>query len=399
MAARRISRQGRAGRKRLRRAGAARVGAQRQLRRFAQASLLAIAVTAFLLLLVGLDEGMAQEVPLPAGDAVRADDVAAEATEAARETFQNLWHGFVAALPQVLVVIFVFLLAWGIVRLIRPLLRRATGSLQKGPAITAIFGIAVWLLAIGISISVMVGDLRALLGSIGLIGLALSWALQTPIESFTGWLMNSFQGYYRLGDRIAVGEVFGDVVRIDFLTTTVWEYGGIDRAPSGIAAEQPTGRMITFPNNEVLAGSIVNYTRDFPYVWDELAIAVAAESDLSYARVIVEGLAHDLLAEQMEMPAAQYRAILDRTRVSVEISSKPEVFVTLTASGVDLVVRYLVGARERRIWKSRLTEQVVTELNRDEHRGRILPLYPRQQVQFVGEEGAPLDWREISPRP
>ena len=32
-----------------------------------------------------------------------------------------------------------------------------------------------------------------------------SLPLQTPIESFTGWLLNSFRGYYRVGDRIEVG--------------------------------------------------------------------------------------------------------------------------------------------------------------------------------------------------
>jgi small-conductance mechanosensitive channel len=76
------------------------------------------------------------------------------------------------------------------------------------------------------SLSVLAGDVRAVVGSVGLLGLAASWALQTPIESFTGWLLNSFRGYYRVGDRIAVGDVFGDVYRIDVLTTTVWEAGG-----------------------------------------------------------------------------------------------------------------------------------------------------------------------------
>ena len=78
-------------------------------------------------------------------------------------------------------------------------------------------------------------------GRSGLVGLALSWALQTPIESFTGWLLNSFQGYYRVGDRIEVADVFGDVAEIDLLTTTVWELGGPQRT-GFIHAEQPTGR-------------------------------------------------------------------------------------------------------------------------------------------------------------
>ena len=69
----------------------------------------------------------------------------------------------------------------------------------------ALMRIGLFLLAIAAGLSVIAGDATALLGSIGLIGLALSWALQTPIESFTGWVLNAFRDYYRPGDRIEVG--------------------------------------------------------------------------------------------------------------------------------------------------------------------------------------------------
>jgi len=174
-------------------------------------------------------------------------------------------------------------------RFIRPVVRRVTRGWERANALGVLLSLSIWLLALGIAVSVIAGDIRALIGSIGLVGLALSWALQTPIESFTGWLLNSSRGYYRVGDRIAVGEIFGDVYRIDALTTTVWEYGGPDRAGGAmVTAEQPTGRLITFPNNEVLAGSIVNYTRDFPYVWDELTVPVGNRSDLDYAMEVLK---------------------------------------------------------------------------------------------------------------
>jgi small-conductance mechanosensitive channel len=64
-----------------------------------------------------------------------------------------------------------------------------------------------------------------------------------------------------VGDRIAVGDVFGDVYRIDVLTTTVWEAGGPGKP---VSAAQSTGALITFPNWEVLRSNIINYSRDFP---------------------------------------------------------------------------------------------------------------------------------------
>jgi small-conductance mechanosensitive channel len=278
-----------------------------------------------------------------------------------------------------------------LVRVLRFILRRVAARWERGEALTALSGVVVWLLALGLALTVLAGDIRALVGSIGLVGLALSWALQTPIESFTGWLMNGLQGYYRVGDRVAVGEIFGDVYRIDFLTTTVWEIGGPDRPPGFVHAEQPTGRLITFPNNEVLAGSIVNLTRDFPYVWDEMMVPVGNESDLSYAMDTVLRVARGVLGEYMVEPARQYEAILRRARLEMSVASEPEVFVSLDESWTNLIVRYLVGARERRKWKTALALAVMAELNRPEHKGRILPVYPRRQIQFIGPDGRTRD--------
>jgi small-conductance mechanosensitive channel len=311
----------------------------------------------------------------------------AAAEEAAR-TVETLWRTFYGNLPRFLVVLGVITVAWLLVRLIRPLLRHTLGRWERANALVALFGIAVWLLAAGISLSVLAGDIRALVGSLGLIGLALSWALQTPIESFSGWLLNSFQGYYRVGDRVAVGEVFGDVYQIDFLTTTVWEIGSPARG-GFVQAEQPTGRLITFPNNEVLAGTVVNLTRDFPYVWDELNVPLANESDLGHGMRVLAGVARELLEPQMAEPARRYAEILQRAGLEAGVAEEPQVFLSMNDSWTDLTIRYLVNARERRKWKSELTVLVMAELKKAEHAGRLISVYPRRQVQFIGPGGLP----------
>ena len=197
-----------------------------------------------------------------------------------------------------------------------------------------------------------------------------------------------------MGDRIAVGDVFGDVAKIDLLTTTVWEYGGPDRPPGFVQAEQPTGRIITFPNNEVLTGTVVNYTRDFPYVWDELVISIANESELRYAMQVLERVAKEVLGEYMAEPARVYQSLLRRTGLEMAIAGEPQVFLSLTEWGTNLTIRYLVGAREKRRWKSELSLRVMEELGRPENRGRIIPVYPRRQIQVVGPDGVPAarDW-------
>ncbi len=399
-----------------RRPGGKLAGARGRLRHFRQATLLAVAITSLLLLLiVPWEAGLAdapeeQTISATALSATHPDSSATQETqqgqdmegagpepaeplgqaaEEAARTLEALWQGLYGNLPKFLVVMGVLTVAWILVLVIRPLLRRMLKRWEKANAMAALFGIAVWIFAAGISLSILAGDIRALVGSLGLIGLALSWALQTPIESFSGWLLNSFKGYYRVGDRVAVGDVFGDVYQIDFLATTVWEIGSPDRG-GFVLAEQPTGRLITFPNNEVLAGTVVNLTRDFPYVWDELTVPLANESDLGLGMQVLENVARELLEPHMAEPARRYAEILQKAGLEGGVADEPRVFVSMNDSWTDLVIRYLVKARERRKWKSELTVRVMAELKKPEHADRLISVYPRRQVQFVGPEGLPV---------
>jgi small-conductance mechanosensitive channel len=355
-----------------------------------------VALTGLLLLLLspgGTALAQAEEAPEEAPQAQappkpkpKPEEVAQETQREARRAVEELQALLLSNLPKLAVAALFLFAAWVLVRILRPLLRRVLRGWERSAAITALVGIGIWLLAFGGAVSVLAEDVRALVGSLGLVGLALSWALQTPIESFTGWLLNSFQRYYRVGDRIAVGEVFGDVHRIDFLTTMVWEIGSPDR-PGFVNAEQPTGRLITFPNNEVLNGTVMNYTRDFPYVWDELALPIANESDLPYAMQLVHRVALGVLGEAMAGPAQQYEEILRKAHLESSVAPQPEVFASLAESWVDLSIRYLVPARERRKWKSELVVRMMAETSRPEHLGRIIPALPRRQVQFIGTDG------------
>jgi small-conductance mechanosensitive channel len=273
--------------------------ARSRLKRFRQGSTLAVALTAILLLVGGVtDEVTGQEPASQPGVDAAAD--AGVALEQAGTTVRDLLLGFYAYLPKVALALIVLGIAWVVARVLRMLLRAALGQWERTDAVSAISAIGVYLAAGVVAMSILAGDARALLGSVGLIGLALSWALQTPIESFTGWFLNSLRGYYRVGDRIEVGDVFGDVYRIDVLTTTVWEAGGPGKA---VAGAQPTGAMITFPNWEVLRSNVVNYSREFPYVWDEVTVGVANESDLAYTAKVFRDIAHDLLGAEMQGPA------------------------------------------------------------------------------------------------
>ena len=195
-------------------------GAQGKLKQFRQASILAVAITGFMIILFNPGEaGYSQdtlvaeprnEIPdtvfiieeTPVEDLlntvqetektpVNSSDELGEATvDEALTTIQNLWEGFFSNLPKILVAIVTLFLAFWLVKFIKYILQKTLRNWKSKEGIMALVAISTWLFAIGVAVSVVAGDIRALIGSLGLIGLALSWSLQTPIESFTGWLLN-----------------------------------------------------------------------------------------------------------------------------------------------------------------------------------------------------------------
>jgi small-conductance mechanosensitive channel len=338
-------------------------------------------MTAIVLLVAGAPADM----PVRADSALplQSADTASNTSQAVQEaagTLRHLADSAYAFLPKLAIAIVILAIAGLAATLLRPALRRLFGSWSRGAAASAGIGILLWIIAIGAALAVLTGDARTLLGSVGLLGLALSWALQAPIESFSAWVLNSFREYYRTGDRIAVGDVFGDVHRIDFLTTTVWEAGRPDA--NGLGGG-PTGGLITFPNSEVLRANIVNYTRDFPWVWDEITVGVANESDIRLAMERAAVVADRIVGRDMKEPAAGYRSLLARERLDADIAESPQVFLTAADAWMNISVRYLVQVRRKRLAASRLLLALSEDFASEEHKGRIIGAYPYRRVELV----------------
>ncbi len=311
------------------------------------------------------------------------DSVAEDPGDAAREatsTLRDLGLSFYNRLPSIGIALGLLLVAGLLAWLVKRSLGAALANWERAEAISALASIGIWLVALGAALSVVAGDPRALVGSIGLFGLALSWALQTPIESFTGWLLNSFRSYYRVGDRIAVGKVFGDVARVDFLTTTVFEAGGPEK---NVRAAQSTGAMVTFPNSEILRSNVVNYTRDFPFVFDEMVAAVANESDIRLAADVVRRVADEVLGERMEEAADVYAELLERAHLGWDVARRPEVYVSAAESWTEVTVRYVVPVREMRKWASRLHLALNEALAEPDVAERVFTGYTRSQIQHL----------------
>ncbi len=192
--------------------------------------------------------------------------------------------------------------------------------------------------------------------SLGVVGFAITFALQQPLLSLLGWVYIMLKRPYAVGDRVKIGESKGDVIEVDFLVTTLWEVNG-----DLVSTHQPSGRVVTVPNSVVLSSQVVNYTTLVDHVWNELSIQVAFETDLRFARQTMIDVADDYLGDAMAREIADYRERLAETAVELEVQDGPTVNVVQTESWVELRLRYLVhprrGARTRNVLYERILER------------------------------------------
>jgi small-conductance mechanosensitive channel len=202
--------------------------------------------------------------------------------------------------------------------------------------------------------------------SFGLISLVLGFALQTPITSFIGWVYILVREPYRVGDRIRIGTATGDVIDVGYLDTTLWEFGG-----DYLSTEHPSGRVIKFPNSNVLNTPVYNYTWPlFPYIWNEIRFNIAYDSDLEYVAATMQEVAEQEVGEEMMKQVRVFRELLAQTPVNqLEVQERPVVMFRVDQnSWLEAIVRYLVHPKEAGRVKSRLIRSLLARLNQEPDR-------------------------------
>lgn len=253
-------------------------------------------------------------------------------------------------------------LRWALMRLLRrAAVRHRTERVvfwsRQGISLAAAFLILVSLL------SIWFDDPGRLATGLGLVSAGLAFALQKVVTSFAGYLVVMRGRTFTVGDRISLGGVRGDVLKLGFIQTTIMEMGlppNITEADSSawVSARQFTGRIVSVTNDQVFAEPVFNYTREFPFIWEELRVPIRYEADRAAAeRIILEAVtAHtedirQLTRESLDLMERKY---LLRVRDMV-----PRVFFRITDNWLELSARFLVREHGIREAKDAMTRQVL----------------------------------------
>ena len=229
-----------------------------------------------------------------------------------------------------------------------------------------ILRLLIGLVVVFIIVSVVFINWYTAVVSLGVVSLIFGFAMQTVLASFIGWIYILVRRPYRVGDRIRIDNATGDVIDVSYLDTTLWEFGG-----QYLSTDHPSGRIIKFPNSQVLSSTVYNYSWPlFPYIWNEIKFNVAYASDLEFVGRVMQEAAEEELGEAMMERVRVYRELLEKTPVDeLDVKERPSVVFRVSENTwVEAIVRYLVVPKEQGRVKTRLIKKMLARLNAEPDR-------------------------------
>src|SRR5207248_4357860 len=200
---------------------------------------------------------------------------------------------------------------------------------------------------------------RSLAGNVGVIlGFAaagIAFAMQEVIGAIAGWFNITSGRIYRIGDRIELGGVRGDVIDITLLRTKMLEIGSAEDDKSWVKGRQHTGRIVAVSNKATFTNPVYNFSAVFEFIWEELTVPIAYRSDWHGAEQIIQ---EEALRASASEGARGAISAMERRYPIPRAEVEPRVFVRATDNWMELSARFVVPVREARTAKDEITRRI-----------------------------------------
>lgn len=221
----------------------------------------------------------------------------------------------------------------------------------------------------GIVVLIVLGGFVTEFGSLatyaGLLTAGIAVALQSVILSGVSHFF--FMGRYgvRVGDRITVNGITGDVIDIGIFRMYMMELNG---EPNNL---QPTGRIVVFSNSVLFQPNA--FYKQIPgaeYNWHELGLTLSPDSDYHLAETRLMGAVKSVYDEYKDTIERQHEAA--RNLLHIQLAT-PQIQgrMRFVDSGVEFVVRYPVEMRRAAEIDDKITRKLLDTIE-DEPRLKLV---------------------------
>lgn len=164
-----------------------------------------------------------------------------------------------------------------------------------------------------------------------------------------------------------MGGVRGDVIDLSFMQTQIMEMGQSPKeqgdAPSmWIRSRQFTGRIVTVTNDKVFDEPVYNYSREFPYIWDEINLPVRYQDDRAKAEQILLDAARRHAVTRDKIGDEEVKRLDDRFGIDIG-QIDPQVYWRITDNWLEISVRFLAPDHGVRHIKDKMSRDILAGLD------------------------------------
>ncbi len=236
----------------------------------------------------------------------------------------------VGAILTALLVVFLLSVIWrrATYRYVHDTRRRRQLMLIRRVVTTFLMGIVI---AMG-----FISEFSSLATFAGFLTAGIAVALQTVILSMAAYFFLIGRYGVRVGDRLTVGGVTGDVIEIGLVRLYLMELSG-----TGIDL-YPTGRVVVFANSVMFqAAPFFKQLPGTAYTWHEAAVMVAPEADPAALERKLSDAVNSVYSEYQHIIDHQH-SLVERILDTSIAAPAPKAQLHFTDTGLEFFVRYPV---------------------------------------------------------
>lgn len=212
--------------------------------------------------------------------------------------------------------------------------------------------IAMWVVAIAIVGIAFATEAGSLATFAGLLTAGIAVAMQSVLVSIVGYFFLVGKYGLRVGDRVQIGNVTGEVIDLGLVRLHLMELGPL---------YGPTGRVVAFANSVVFqaSGGIFKQIPGVNLAWREITLAVPESSDYAAVKAGLHAAADRVLADYRDELRRQTRELQKAARSSAPEEAKAYVQLRFSAGSVEAIVRYPVPFQRAAELEERMSRELL----------------------------------------
>jgi small-conductance mechanosensitive channel len=228
-------------------------------------------------------------------------------------------------------------LVFGLAHLWRRAVYRYVHEARRRSRLLLLQKIVLWGLVVTIAASTFATELSSLATFAGLITAGLAVAMQSVLVSIVGYFFLIGRYGIRVGDRVQIGTVTGEVIEMGLVRLHLMEL-------SGEGQMAPTGRVVAFANSIIFqaSGGLFKQIPGVNLAWHEVTFNLPTGADYAALKDEMVQAVTRVIADYHEDIVRQTREIQKAASSHDTGDPQPSVQLRFSAASVDAIVRYPV---------------------------------------------------------